>query len=152
MGINDWSESDKQLFAIGSRAALDDLQRTREEWNANAALDTTATDVMMREHNARVRELEEQHKAWMASYIKELTGDTAHERPGIGDREDASASPSRAGHGSRSQDHTDPREHELELERARTIAQMPMDEYARRRAELGVRSPTDMSHLFGATP
>lgn len=149
MGINDWTESDKQLFAIGSRAALDDLQRTREEWNAGAALDTTSTDVMMREHNARVRELEEQHRAWMASYIKELTGDTAHERPGTGDREDASASPSRAGHGSRSQDHTTGPRDELEL--ARAIAEMPMEEYARRRAELGVRSPTDMSHLFGET-
>ncbi len=148
MGINDWSESDKQLFAIGSRAALDDLQRTREEWNAGAALDTTSTDDMMREHNARVRELEEQHKAWMASYIRELTGDTAHERPGTGDREDASGSASRAGHGSRSQDHTDPRAAELQdLELARAIAQMPMAEYARRRAELGVRSATDMSHL-----
>jgi hypothetical protein len=33
---------------------------------------------------------------------------------------------------------------------AARIADMPMDEYARRRAELGVRSATSMDRLFGS--
>ena len=41
MGVNDWSAAEKDLYATGSRAILDDLERQRQEWNAGAALDTT---------------------------------------------------------------------------------------------------------------
>ena len=40
---------------------------------------------------------------------------------------------------------------EQEQDAVRLIKEMPLDEYARLRSTLGVRSVTDMSHLFGGS-
>ena len=55
--IDNWTEVERALYATGTRAILDDLERQRQEWNAGAALDTTSTDEMTRAHNAKMRQL-----------------------------------------------------------------------------------------------
>ena len=87
MGVNDWDENERALYALGSRQLLDSLDRQIEEWRESWALDTTSTDEMTREHNARMRALEEQHKQWLARHLKGLNGEAdepvpSHERCG----------------------------------------------------------------------
>ena len=69
MGVSEWSQAERDLYALGSRQLLDNLDRQIEEWQSSAALDTTSTDDMTREHNARMRQLEENHKAWLARFL-----------------------------------------------------------------------------------
>ncbi len=92
-----------------------------------------------------MRKLDEDHQAWLRSLYADDGEEAPTQEPGQQGHSDASlgepATPGRAPAG-----RIDP--HAADLERARAIRDMPMAEYARRRAELGVRSGTDMSHLF----
>lgn len=137
-GVSDWSQAEKELYALGTRAILDDLERQQREWRESWALDSTSTDERMREHNERMRQLEEDHKAWLARFINGDTNELAQrERQGASGGEPASPSAVPAGQ---------PDLHAAEL--AREIKDMDMATYAKRRAELGVRSATSMDRLF----
>jgi hypothetical protein len=72
--IDDWSEAEKQLYAIGSRAILDDIERQAEEWRESWALDSTSMDEMTRKHNERMRQLEEDHKQWLTRFLRDASG------------------------------------------------------------------------------
>jgi len=147
--IDNWDENERALYAIGTRALLDDLERQQQEWRESWALDSTSTDEMTRAHNERMRQLEEEHKAWLARFINGETDEPAPtHKPAQQISQDASGSggePATPEPGSAGRPHP----HAAELERARAIRDMPMDEYAARRAELGVQSPTSMTRLFG---
>jgi hypothetical protein len=153
-GIDGWSPAERQLFAIGSRAALDALSRQQEDWRESWSLDTTSTDAVVREHHARMRQLEEDHKAWLAQYLGGLYDDDDHQADDheLAQAEQRGASsaarPAPASGGAARPGQPDPHAAGLDAERLRT---MSMQEYAARRADLGVRSATDMNHLFGET-
>ena len=93
---------------------------------------------------ARQQAIRDQTQQYLQSIFADDDGTHALAAGGHGaDVSGLTAAP--VGHDHRQQ--PDPRdEHEL----ARAIAQMPMDEYARRRAELGVRNATDMTRLSGS--
>lgn len=150
MGINDWTESDKQLFAVGSRAALDDLARQAEEWRSTAALDTTSTDEMVRQHNQHVRELEEQHRQWLTRFLNgddNATTDVAAGGLGVEGASPAAQAGSPVGHtGPRQQPiRPDPREAGLT---AQDIASMSMADYEALRTDLGIGAASNTG-LFG---
>jgi hypothetical protein len=122
---------------MSSRNALD---LYRDDWSTRHA-------EVMREHAERMQQLEDDHKAWLAGYLKEISGaaDEGAQDVGEGQRADMSAGLPASPAG--------PAPHQLdpqaaELARAREIADMPMNEYAARRAELGVQSPSAMNRLF----
>jgi hypothetical protein len=145
--IDDWSDAERQLYAVGTRAILDDLERKQAEWRESWALDTTSTDARVREHNERMRQLEEDHKAWLARFINGETDEGSHTDVAQGQAVGASAaSPSPAGPGGPGPGQPDPRLAEAEL--AAWIKNMPLNEYAAMRDELGVQSPTSMNRLF----
>jgi hypothetical protein len=95
-------------------------------------------------------DLERLRESWSSGYADQLADDggpqsapkPARQEPqqDVSLGEPASPGPVPAGR-------PDPRA--AELERARAIRDMPMSEYAARRAELGVQSPTSMNRLFG---
>jgi len=132
-GVNDWSEAERDLFAVGSRAALDDLERYREELNSGYAPDTTATDEMVKAHNARMRQLEEDHKAWLARFINGETDEPAptHELAGA----DRASVPGGTPNGHRPQQ-PDPDPYAAELAEAERIRTMPMQDWAEVRKTL----------------
>ena len=145
--IDEWDENERALYAVGTRAILDDLERQRREWNESYALDSTSMDEINRAHSERMRKLEEDQRAWLARW---LDGDADEGRPAnVGQQapQDASASggPATPGPGSAGQPNNP---YDAELERAHEIKDMDMATYAALRAELGVRSPTSMDHLF----
>ena len=105
---------------------------------------TTRHAELLRGHQDRVREIEEQGRAFLTSYydngdegtqdVQQVPQDASS--PGA----PASPGPGPAGH---------PSAWDAELAEAERIKNMSMGEYAARRAEFGVRSPTDMNRLFG---
>lgn len=141
-GVSDWSRAEKELYALGTRVLLDDLERQQQEWRESWALDSTSTDEMTREHNAKMRQLEEAHKQWLAGFLKDASGAADEPAP---TQDVAGAEGATVPTGHRPQQ---PTPHEAELQHAREIHDMPMHEYAARRAELGVQSPTSMNKLF----
>ncbi len=143
--VDNWSRAERDLYAIGSRATLDDLDRKIEEWRSSAALDNTSTDDMIREHILRMRKLDEQHKQWIARFLNGDGQADANADVAAGSHREEAASSDGTGHGDRQQP-TNP--WAAELERARAIASMPLDEYGRRRGELGIRSASNTG-LFG---
>ena len=147
-GVNDWSQAERDLYATGTRAILDDLERQRQEWSAGAALDTTSADAVVRKHNAKMRQLEEDHKAWLARFINGEADEPAPTQNVAARGPDASP-PSPSGSSDGHSPGQQPNPHTDELERARAIRSLSMSEYAERRAELGVQSPTSMSRLSG---
>lgn len=68
-GVSDWSDAERYLYAIGTRAILDDLERQQREWRESWALDSTSADEINRQHAAKMTQLEEEHKAWLARFI-----------------------------------------------------------------------------------
>ncbi len=71
MGVNDWSQAEKDLYALGSRALFDDMERYRRELSEGVALDTTATDAMIAEAAARTKAAQEETRR----YLAQLAGD-----------------------------------------------------------------------------
>ncbi len=75
MGVNDWSQAEKDLYAVGTRAILDDMERVRESMTAE--LDLYRNDASTRyaeqlaEHEDRLRKLAEDHQAWLRSLYDE---------------------------------------------------------------------------------
>lgn len=144
-GVESWDENERALYALGSRQLLDSLDRQIEEWRESWALDTTSTDEMTREHNARMRQLEEDHKAWLARF---LSGDdqAAPKYVAAGGHEDAASvlKDASAGHnGLQQRPNLDPRAAELaDRQRAQEMAaavhDMDLGEYAQLRAELNI--------------
>jgi hypothetical protein len=136
-GIDNWSQAERDLYAIGSRALLDDLERQQREWREGVALDTTATNAMLADAAARSRAAQEETRRYLAS----LAGDDESPHTDVAGAEGASVPD---GHRP-----PQPNPHAAELDRARAIADMSMSEYAARRADLGVRAPESMNRLFG---
>ena len=132
-GVDDWDENERALYALGSRQLLDSVDRQVAEWRESWALDTTSTDDMIREHNARMRRIEEDHKAWLARF---LSGEE-------GGHEDVQPAPQGASSGRgpatpatvpAGLPNLDPREAErIEAERIRA---MPMSQWAEERQRL----------------
>lgn len=122
-----------------------DLNRLRDSWAESYGEQRRASE-------ERIAAGQEATRAWIAGlYASGSEGPSANELPG-GRRTDASAPTGRPlGHsGGRQEPNPDPRAAELaDRQLAHELSQMSLGEYAQRRAELGVRSPTDMSHLFG---
>jgi hypothetical protein len=122
-----------------------DLDLYRDDWSTRHAEE-------MQVYADRMRQLEEDHKAWLAGYLKEISGAAdepapAHKPAQQEPTQDASdigepAAPVPQVPAGR------PDPYAADRALAREIADMPMYEYAKRRAELGVRSATDMRHLF----
>lgn len=131
-GVDDWSQAERDLYALGSRQLLDNLDRQIEEWRESWALDTSAHDDMIREHNARMRALEEHHKAWLARHLKGLNGEADEPVPS---HELAGAVDASVSLGHRPQQPTfDPRA--AELAEAERIRAMPMSQWAEERQRL----------------
>jgi len=142
MGVIDWSQAERDLYAYGSRALLDRMERQiqdqRREWNETYGLDSTSAAEINRQHAERMRKLEEDHKAWLAGYLASLYGDD-DESPtqDVGQGQDGAsatgwsspAGPSGPGPGR-------PNPHAAELEEAERIRDMPMSEYAAERQRL----------------
>lgn len=119
------------------------IDRLRDEWAGSYAEQRQA-------HEGRLAAMQAETKAW----IKGLHADDEGAPKDVQQAPPQGASPGRgpvtpAGVVPGGLPNLDPRE--IELERALAIKAMTMGEYAERRAELGVRSATSMSHLFGET-
>ena len=71
-----WSPAEKELYALGTRILLDDMERQRRQWAESWAPDSTSMDEAMREHAARMAQLEADQRAWFARFID---GDEATE-------------------------------------------------------------------------
>ncbi len=71
MGVNDWSQAEKDLYAIGTRAILDGMERARESMTADLDLYrddwSTRHAEMTRAHEDRVRQMRDDHHAWLRS-------------------------------------------------------------------------------------
>ena len=123
-----------------------DAQLDRARADMTARVDELRTtwssgfETQLADHQARMAEIRTDTQRYLQSIA---SGEAAPPQDvAAGALGDAPAASPDHGHGSRQQ--PDPQdEHEL----ARTIAQMPLAEYARRRAELGVRSATDLNRL-----
>ena len=147
--IDNWSQAERDLYALGSRVLLDDLERQQREWREGVALDTTATDAMLAEAAARTRAAQEETRRYLAS----LAGDDEPSplqdvAAARGDRGASLPPPSAGSSDGHSPGRRQPNPHEAEAERAREIAQMDMATYASHRAALGVQSATDLNRLF----
>jgi hypothetical protein len=72
--IDTWDENERALYALGSRALFDDLDRARESMTAD--LDryrddfTTRQAEQLRARQDRVRKLEADQAAWLADFIR----------------------------------------------------------------------------------
>jgi hypothetical protein len=120
------------------RAELDHL---RESWSSGYAQQLAA-------HETRLTEIRGETQRYIASLYGDDDEGPHTDVAAQGDRgASLSSSGSSDGHSLGQQPH--PRE--AELAAAQQIKDMDVATYARRRAELGVRSATDMSHLFGET-
>jgi hypothetical protein len=114
---------------------------------------STRHDAIMRDYAERMARLEADHRAEMAAILKNASG--AADAPAQDLAQGQTAGASTAGSlpagpgGPGPGQHPDPRAADAEL--ARELRDMDMTTYMRRRADLGVRSQTDMSHLFGET-
>jgi hypothetical protein len=115
-----------------------DVDRLRDSWAAGYAEQRQASE-------APIDALREETR----SFVRGLYADDGDELAAGGHRADVSALTGVPdGHSHRQQS---PISAEDQWEAARLIRDMPMTDYARLRNELGVRSATDMSRLFGET-
>jgi hypothetical protein len=139
---------ERDLFALGGQPLLDELERKRAQWREEWAADNTPTDEATRKHNARLRELEERHKAELAALLKGLSGvadepaPTPDVRQGSQDAsspgEPATPGPIPAG----------PNNHAAELAEVERLKQLPMSAWAEERQRL-IRASTSARGLFG---
>ena len=149
--IDNWDENERQLFAIGSRAIIDNLERQAVAWRESWPLDTTSTDAMVREHNAKMRQLEEDHKTWLAQHLADLYGTDDNGQGdgtnGLGQQQaphDASGRGPATPAGVPAAGRLD---HVAGLT-ADDIAALSMADYMRLRADLGVESPASANRSF----
>ena len=115
-----------------------DLDLYRDDWSSRHAEQLQA-------HNERMRQMEADQAAWFKNWYD---GDDESAPTDVGRGQvDASA----AGSSPATPPGPGPGQpiHAAELAEAERIRSMSMAEYAARRAELGVRNPTDMNRLFG---
>jgi hypothetical protein len=140
---------ERDLFALGGQALVDELERKRQEWREEWAADNTPTDDATRAHNARLRAMEESHRQWLVEWRKNQTGAADAPADSQGQVGAATAGRNAPAPGGPGPGHDDPRAAALaEAELAERVRLMPMNEYAAMRAELGVQSPTSMNRLF----
>ena len=115
-----------------------EVDALRKSWSSGTEL---------ADHEARLQAMRNETATWIRSnFVDGEASEPAPTTSVAGSQVDAPAGSSPAsppGPGPRQ-----PTPHEAELQRAREIADMPMHEYAARRAELGVQSPTSMNKLF----
>lgn len=71
MGVNDWSQAERDLYTLGTRVLFDDMERQRQEWREGVALDTTATDAILAEAAARTRAAQQETRRYLASFYDE---------------------------------------------------------------------------------
>ena len=152
--LNSASASERAYVAAVCDNAADALDRfqaeanaqilaIKEEWNSSAAHQNAPVE-------SATRQRQEDNLAWLRSH--------AMTEPAPTDTRDIrqqgafvlEANPVSSGAGSAGPAAPDPRQ--LELARAQAIKDMSLEEFARLRTDLGVRSSTDMSHLFGREP
>jgi hypothetical protein len=115
-----------------------ELDLYRDDWSSRHA-------ELQRAHRERMDAMAAEQAAWLARW---LDGDPDEGRPqdvdqGQVEASPAGSSPAPAPGPGPGQLHPD-----AELERAQEIKDMDMATYAALRAELGVRSPASMDHLF----
>jgi hypothetical protein len=127
-----------------TRAAMrSELDELRAEWASSFAAENERVAEQMQRAQA-------DRRAWLESlYDNDHQGDD-HEL--ARERQLSGASPARpapASGGAVSPGQPDPHAAKLAGLTPQDIANMPMTEYAARRAELGVQSPTSMGRLFG---
>jgi hypothetical protein len=118
-----------------------DVNRLRDEWAQSYQEHRQAVEDRMATTAAETR-------AWIADFAR---AESSPDLP-AGGRSDASPAPTGdpLGHSGLRQEPTiSPAQEQAEA--ARLLRDMSMAEYAKLRSELGVRSVTDMSHLFGET-
>jgi hypothetical protein len=136
------AQMDHQLAQ--AREAMETTWDTyRDDWTSRHA-------EQLRAHREHCDAITADQAAWLANW---LDGDPDEGRPANVDRQESQeasgrgpATPAGIPAGQL------PNPHEAELAEAECIRSMSMQEYAARRAELGVRSPTSMDHLFRQEP
>jgi len=147
MGVNDWSQAERDLYALGSRLLLDDMERTRQSMAAELDLYrddwSTRHAEMTRAHQERVRQIEAAQAAWLADFINGETGEVTPTQDPQGQAVGASAagstSPAMPGGGPSPG-------HPLTAD---DIAAMSMQEYTALRANLGLGNASGHRGLFG---
>jgi hypothetical protein len=127
-------------FDRASESMQADLDRLAESWRSGAAQ-------RLADHEQHIAQMREDHQAWLRGLYAD-DGEGLQPTPvARGQAVGASAaSPSPAGPGGPGPGQPDPRLAEAEL--AERIRNMPMNEFAAMRDELGVMSPTSMNRLF----
>lgn len=144
--IDTWDENERALYALGSRAILDDLDRVQESMTAD--LDryrddfTTRQAEQLRAHQDRVRKLEADQAAWLADFIRGETDAPAQDPQdqAVGASADTgSSSPAMPGIGAPGPGQS---------LTAQDIKAMPMDEYTALRARIGMGNGSGRG-LFG---
>jgi hypothetical protein len=106
---------------------------------------TTRHAEQLRAHQDRVRQLEDDQRAWLTRFIDGDADEGSHTDVGQGHGASATG-PAPAPEPGPGQPN-----HAAEMVEAMAIKQMSMAEYAALRAEFGIRSPTDMNRLSGET-
>lgn len=127
-----------------SAAMRADLDRLAESWRQTHGQ-------QLADHETRMRQMRDDQAAWLNSLYGDddepaPTQDVARGQVAASAAGFSPASPPGPGPG---QLHPHPDPHAADMALARSISAMSMQEYAERRAELGVQSPTSMSRLFG---
>lgn len=145
--IDNWSQAERDLYALGSRAILDDLERQQQEWRESWAPDSTSMDETHRQHAAKMRQLEEDQRQWFSRFI-DGEADEPASTPDVAARgaDDASLSPpsgSSRGHSPGQQ----PNPPAAELT-ADDIKAMSMADYQRDRERL-IRASASTRGMFG---
>jgi vacuolar-type H+-ATPase catalytic subunit A/Vma1 len=123
-------------FDRAAEAMAADLDLYRDDWSSRHA-------EQLRAHNERVDSMAAEQAEWLRNFYADgdESAPTDVDRQGSQDASGRGpATPAGVPAGQPI--------HEAELERAQALKQMSMQEYAALRAELGVRSPTSMDHLF----
>ena len=124
-----------------ARAAMQaDLDRLRDDWSSSFAAEKERVAERMQKAQA-------DHRAWLESLYSDADDGAQDVAEGQGDAPAGRNAPATPGPVPQQPHHP----HAAELERVRAIRDMPMAEYARLRADMGVRSATDISNLFGET-
>jgi hypothetical protein len=127
-------------FDQAREAMAAEVDRLRESWSSGAAQ-------QLADHEQRMRQMRDDQAAWLRSLYNDGPDDGADMSVGQVQGVGASAGPL-APASSADPGPGQPARDAAELA-ADDIKTMSMQEYAARRAELGVRSGTDMSHLLG---
>lgn len=132
MGVSDWSHAEKELYALGTRALLDDIERYRLELSAGVELDNTSMADAVREHEQRMSDLAAQQRAWLEDFISGGTSDPASTDPqGQVGASTAGAAPATSGPGP-----GQPNPHAAELAEADRIRGLSMWDFQRERERL----------------